>query len=278
MMNMELITLEEKPIMALGDLHGRFELLTIELKSNYKLRNCNLLICGDIGMGFSRREYYESTFKALNKTLGQYKVNLYMFRGNHDDPSYFQGPNEKYPNIVLLKDYTILHNSKRTILCVGGGLSIDRLLRLRDYEQRKAQYSAVMSFLPKEEVEKLVLPSYWENELPVFNEEIAEELRKLSDTVHIDTIATHTSPSFCYKRDKDGVDYWMKLDSGLRDDLERERATMDELRQCVRECGFPVRDWVYGHFHGHNEEVIDGITFTALLNCDKAFDIKGLSL
>jgi predicted phosphodiesterase len=273
---MTTIEIAEKPIYAIGDLHGRFELLVIELKANYTLRGSNLIVCGDIGMGFSKKEYYERTLKSLNKTMESYDVNLYLFRGNHDDPSYFDGNTKTYSNIVLLKDYTILKNSARTILCVGGGLSVDRYNRIKDYERRKDIFSSVIPMCKKEELKQLVLPSYWEDELPTFTEENKKELSESNELIRIDTVCTHTSPSFCFKRDKKGLEYWFGLDDDLEKDLDKEREVLTLLYNCLRENQYPIKDWVYGHFHAHNVEDINGIIFTALLHCDKAFDIKEL--
>ena len=38
------------------------------------------------------------------------------------------------------------------------------------------------------------------------------------------------------------------------------------------EDGHMVEKWIYGHFHGHNEEEHDNIKYIALYNSDYIFD------
>jgi len=79
-----------------GDIHGEFE--TIVYKLN-QYSNTVLIVCGDIGMGFHKDDYYHTLFKKLNSKLSKQNNNLILFRGNHDDPAYFTGSFEKHTHI-----------------------------------------------------------------------------------------------------------------------------------------------------------------------------------
>ena len=109
-----------------------------------------------------------------------------------------------------------------------------------------------------------------ENELPKYNEEKLNEL--LVNGINISFVVTHTSPSFCYKNDKNGIEYWINNDSKLNDDLTYERNQLDLILNKLIEDGHMIEKWVYGHFHGHNEEEHDNIKYIALYNSDYIFD------
>ena len=49
----------------------------------------------------------------------------------------------------------------------------------------------------------------------------------LVNGINISFVVTHTSPSFCYKNDKNGIEYWINNDSKLNDDLTYERNQLD---------------------------------------------------
>ena len=78
---------------------------------------------GDFGAGF-RKDFLDDMLY-LNDVLNEYNVTLYVIRGNHDDPKFFNG-NHNWGNLKLLKDYTVLDLEGKKILLIGGAISIDR--------------------------------------------------------------------------------------------------------------------------------------------------------
>ena len=72
-----------------GDIHGEFMPLVFVLTKRYNLSDCSVIVCGDIGMGFYKFNYYIDTFKTMNKKLAKKNIQLYLIRGNHDNPDYF---------------------------------------------------------------------------------------------------------------------------------------------------------------------------------------------
>ncbi|MDR1762782.1 MAG: hypothetical protein LBR64_02325 [Dysgonamonadaceae bacterium] len=89
-----------------------------------------MIVCGDIGMGFQKDEYYFLMFKKLNLKLSRNNNHLVMFRGNHDNPDYFNGSFKKYRYIHIIPDYTVVSVLSINVLCVGGPVSVDRHYRI----------------------------------------------------------------------------------------------------------------------------------------------------
>ena len=81
------------------------------------MSDCSVIVCGDIGMGFYKLNYYIDIFKSMNKKLAKKNIQLYFIRGNHDNPDYFNCIPEElmsFSHVHLVRDYTVLH-----LLAVG---------------------------------------------------------------------------------------------------------------------------------------------------------------
>lgn len=102
---------------------------------------------------------------------------------------------------------------------------------------------------------------YWNNEVPLYD---GKQLDLLSSKYAIDTVITHTAPSFCELLTKDGLNYWIQNDSTLLCDIEAERITIDKIHAQLIQNNHPVSHWFYGHFHQSWYNTIDGISFKIL--------------
>lgn len=225
--------LDDRPLLLLGDNHGAWGKLFYEL-SLKSVENCNILSVGDIGMGFSVNEKENTEF--LNQRFEDKNINFYSIRGNHDDPSYFEGKKRiNLSNFELVEDYTIIEHEGRTIQCIGGAISIDRTGRAKDV-------------------------SWWPNESIDFEPNKCKQ---------VDVLVTHTTPSWCAPVEFGEIVYgWAEEDQELIQDLTKERKTMDEIfLLCKPEQHF------YGHFHFSNTEVINGCKHK-LLNIDELYEIR----
>jgi len=111
-------------IVTTADWHGEWNKVIREIK-RLELSDCTIIQVGDFGIGFEKPEKELRTMQYLNATLESNNIKLYAIRGNHDDPAYFDGT-YKVGNIELLADYTILNIEGKSILCVGGAISVDR--------------------------------------------------------------------------------------------------------------------------------------------------------
>ena len=215
-----------------GDIHGEWNELYKQVKK-FQLSECNLIICGDIGLGF---EEDFKTIKSLNYHNNQFankNIHVYLVRGNHDNPSWYVPTFiDKFSHIHILPDYTVLENSTDKILCIGGGISVDRSTRKID-------------------------KSYWLDEVVYKDEKI---LNSLTD---ITIVVSHSSPSFVQPLTKGGIEYWLKKDETLEKDVDDDRKTFDDIFNILKQNN-PLKKWYYGHFHMSHKETVNGVDFKLL--------------
>jgi hypothetical protein len=95
--------------------------------------------------------------------------------------------------------------------------------------------------------------------MPVFNEDLLTQILAENS---VDTVITHTAPSFCEMKSKAGISSWIKYDPDLVSDLDHERSIMDEIYASVKPSS--VTHWCYGHFHQSWHSNIDVILFKML--------------
>lgn len=207
-------------IILIGDIHGEFSRLNYDIK-RYCHQNAYLIQVGDTGFGFKHPNEEKFLLKPLQETLQNNNLHLYMIRGNHCNPSYFKKENHPYgyENITLLPDYSELDLLGKSILLVGGAVSVDRRFRV---EGR----------------------SYWSDE------EFALKLENefpYKDRQY-DLVVTHTRPGVCGAfKGFDNIKYWCDQDYDLQNDLIEESQKLDYLYEHTK-----PKNWAYGHFHKSN--------------------------
>lgn len=210
-------------VMVCGDLHGHFEVIY----GKGTIENTLFIVAGDCGFGFNRPNFYEELYSSkISRYLNKKNNAIIFIRGNHDDPVYFDGLSFNKKRAICVPDYSIIHTLKHNILCVGGAISIDRLARQQEHNA---------CFL------------YWPQECPVYDPKKIKEITTAK--IKIDTVITHTCPSFCPPQSKEGIQNWLTQDPDLHQDLENERIIMNKVWQTLKEQGHPVKQWWYGHFH-----------------------------
>lgn len=242
-----------------GDIHGDFNLLVNKVCVQYQMRNTLVIVAGDCGFGFERKGYYENIVKRNAKRLNECNNWLLFIRGNHDNPAYFDGKTFRHKRFTAIPDYSVVKANDHTILCVGGAISIDRQKRKEAWEhnQRKTR-----RFGHSSANDGILVPNYyWHDEVPVFN---AELLSEITSQHNIDTVVTHTAPSFCELQDKNGLQQWAIFDECLLDDVRKERETMDAIYIYLRANTETLSHWYYGHFHQSWLSSIDGVLFKML--------------
>lgn len=205
----------------IGDIHGNFrKLLHLFQESSYK--NTTFIQLGDFGVGFRSIEKEIEYLSPINDWLVEHNNFLYAFRGNHDNPKYFEESPFNFSNIKLLKDFSVIQVEGKNILIVGGAISIDRRTR------------------------KLNV-SYWEDEqLPFIIPDIKEILSE-----DIDIICTHNCPTFVWPTElNEVVKNFILMDNKLEQELVNERKRLDLLySKIVSHNKKPPKLWVYGHMH-----------------------------
>ncbi len=250
-----------------GDIHGDFNLLVNKMCVQYRMENTLLIVAGDCGFGFQNRGYYGNVVKKNAKRMNEANNWIIFVRGNHDNPAYFDGCTFKHKRFIAIPDYSIVKACGHTLLCIGGAISMDRSFRLEAWEQlQKKRHQP-----PLHRSEGIYEPNYyWPNEKPVFNSEL---LDKIISKQSIDTIVTHTAPSFCELHTKQGLYKWAENDAQLTTDVQKEREIMDSIHHMMLINKQPVTHWCYGHFHQSWHSDIEGILFK-MLDIMEFYEIK----
>lgn len=240
-----------RSVVVCGDMHGDFNKMTHKCCVRYKVRDALIVVAGDCGFGFERPEYYEHVYERNRRFLSGANCWVVMVRGNHDNPAYFNGSARiSHERFMTVPDYAVLTACGRTMLCVGGAVSLDRGLRI------KSPY-----YHPFGLDDPLRPNTYWPGEPPFFDE---TALNEISACFAIDTVVTHTAPSLCERIVKQGLFYFSVDDDQLLADVEEERRTLDRLHDYLVAHRHPLCDWIYAHFHQSWHYEIDGVMFNML--------------
>lgn len=230
----------------IGDVHGKFNNLQNLLIKFVKSKSIVFQV-GDFGIGFIGKfngeyidkDYYFERLTILNNTLKRNHIHLLVIRGNHDDPKYFQEQIFDFSNIVFLQDYSIVTINEEKYLCVGGALSIDKQLRIKE----DGLYNSV---------------TYW------FNEEFVFDYEKTISFKGVNNIITHTAPNFCYPSTFDkNVIYFISKTPTLKDELLKERNDITLFYETIIKNN-KIKNWYYGHFHDSKTEYIKDTKFVLL--------------
>lgn len=228
---------ECESIVVSGDIHGDFDDLVNKMCVQYEMRNTLLIVAGDCGFGFEDKNYYGSIARRNARIMNKANNWILFVRGNHDNPDYFDGVAFKHKRFIAIPDYSVVKACEHSILCIGGAISVDRQYR-RDEPN-----------------------CYWASEPPIFDEQL---LTQITSANRIDTVVTHTAPSFCELQSKSGLIIWSLGDDTLLEDVDNERSTMDKIYKKLRSDGHPISHWYYGHFHQSWHSEIEGVLFKML--------------
>ena len=206
---------EAKTIIVSGDIHGGFNQLVFKLCMQYKLTDTLLIVAGDCGFGFEKSEYYEQIVRRNSKRMNQANNWIVFVRGNHDNPTYFDGTTFNYKRFIAVPDYAILQTCNRAILCVGGAISIDRIYRINEWNKRK--YRVYSNKLQENDISRNL---YWKNETPIYD---TDKMNTIRASFLIDTIVTHTAHSHYELFSKSNLSQWAVNDPSLIEAIQFER-------------------------------------------------------
>jgi len=219
-----------------GDIHTNLDVIPNYLK-NMDLTNCAVFQVGDFGIGFDNEFKENKRMKYLNGRMKSLNSDLYVIRGNHDNPKYFDG-NYNLSNLFLLKDYSEIDINGWNILGVGGAISVDRTERKGFWDKKKTH-------------------DYWENESLVFDED------KLNKFRFVDIVVTHSAPNFCYPLSKGGIETWILKDKELSNDVLVERHQLSLMYEILSKNN-KIINWYSGHFHQNNISYNGNTKFTSI--------------
>ena len=226
----------------LGDIHGYWSIIAEHLVHNDE-KNIGYIQVGDFGIGFYEDE--PNKLKQLDEILNDHESDLYIMRGNHDNPAWFTpGGTDKIADvkaglkrITFIPDYTILNIDFENILFVGGAVSIDRRPRMMDLRE-----------------------SWWADEIFVLDEE------KLQSFENIDRVITHTCPDFCEPIKFNQLVYnYASNDHGLLKELTEEREKVTKMANILMlNNKNKLKGWYYGHFHNNYRFLHSNMEFVCL--------------
>ena len=209
----------------LGDLHGYWSIILNQLNHVNEKEICIIQV-GDFGIGFDDIDKEFAKLTRLNERLVEYESDLFIIRGNHDDPKWFKESEftvlkEKLTNIFFVPDYTVLNIDFENILFIGGAVSIDRVPRRMDGPGR----------------------SWWSDEVVKFDFDKVKEFRD------IDRVICHIAPDFCQPLKLNQLVYNFAMqDDLLLNDLTVERQNMTKLITQIMNNN-KIKGYYYGHFH-----------------------------
>jgi hypothetical protein len=198
---------------------------------------------GDFGIGFKNPDEDELKLQSLNTVLIEHRIYLFIVRGNHDDPKWFDNSNP-VSNITFIKDHTLLEfalTDKKDpvkIYCNGGAISIDRAHRVENI-------------------------NYWVDEK--FTCPSDSELSEIP--TDLDVIVTHNRPLGCHPTVYNkAVMQWCWNDDQLDFDLRKEQKEMKRMFDSIRERN-NIRNNIlhyFGHYHWSHKERIGDIAHITL--------------
>lgn len=211
---------------AVGDLHGNWDYLIWKIRQT-KLDNVDFIQVGDFGVGFKSKKVEADNLTRLNDELKKTDNTLYVIRGNHDDPSYFDGSKDLsvYDKIIFMSDYSNIGLSE---FVVGGAISIDRSKRVENLERT-----------------------------PYFNGEDVKENNSyinLKLNKHVETLFIHAAPYSVFKdmcekditlKLGDEVNKYSKSDVFLVGDLRKEQLILEQLIRNLPK----LKNIYLGHYH-----------------------------
>ncbi len=223
-----------------GDLHNDVKAI---LKWNEYVENSVILQVGDLGWNAF------DCFNVANK-LAKKGNSLYAIRGNHCQLKFKGQTYGDNNNVKLLADYSVIEVNGLKILGIGGGISLDRRMRL----EFELKYPHVHNYYDHDEAFKL-------------HEGFLESVR------NIDILVTHTAPNYLVPNLRPGfVEKFAQHDPNLMDDLELERKNWRKAFDILRENN-DLKACIHGHFHVDYETKFEGVNIIGL-GIDTVFEYQ----
>lgn len=225
-----------------GDIHGEFKKLIWTLTNKVagpEISEISVVVAGDFGVGFGRPKAIEVLYNSVKQKLEKYNITVYVVRGNHDNPEYFDG-NHNFERLIFLEDHKPIEILGKIIYPIGGAHSVDKDWRI-EANKEAIEYGSSKRW-------------WWEGE------KITEKYKNLPDKV--DIIVSHEAPlSFepVIVRETEDEEMWENIISS--------RKYLDHILLEVR-----AKWWIHGHYHKTTSGSYKDIKYRGL-NIDELFEI-----
>lgn len=251
----DLINLKRVKMHILGDTHSMRKTLMIIGEKGWTGQN--IIHVGDFGVGFQEITRDIHDLLLIDEALMAEGNNLYVNRGNHDNPLFWSS-SEKGLNLPTLNNIHFVDDEVRDIeskkiLFLGGAISIDRTARKHDYPY----------------------PTWWKDEIFLFDGRLQDKINSINE---IDVVISHTAPTFVHPTNDnvDIVNHYNMVEKAhgkdLKGELRAERESMDILYKYLEVNNKLPTYWYYGHFH-HTKVTRKGNTKFKLLNINEVEEL-----
>ncbi len=208
----------------IGDVHGKFDRLNEVISA--LPHGANIVCVGDIGLGFTDASS-PSCLAAVDATATSMSQNIWLMRGNHDDPAIWlehrSDWNKELQSIRIPPDIHRMKVDNIHIMMVGGAISLDRSHPGR--------------------VDGL---NWWNGER--LNHDSVKQVAQFVDAYgradiflsHCGSIHAEPKP----ERDLETFDHYGKVDTELKKDALGEREMVATLVEASQ-----ARTAAFGHYH-----------------------------
>jgi len=239
------------PIVVVGDLHFKWKILQENIKA-LDLEDIIIFQSGDFGVGFDlttdrkiRKE--NKRLKIFNEFFEKRSIFLYVIRGNHDNPEFFDGCHN-LSHIIFMQDYDVIQVGDKKILGIGGALSTDR----KENPNFPDMYG-------KPHPARIPGRDWWPG-----SEMVKYDEKKLNNIKDIDVVITHGAPKFAYPLlAEERLEKWVEYDPELLNEAIEEREIQTKIYNKLIENN-DIEYYIYGHYHRHNMTPIDNTMFWCL--------------
>lgn len=128
------ITIENKPVYLIGDIHGDYNFLLSKIEE-LNLYNCIFFFLGD--MGFNNFQAASNNFIKLDNKLFTRKIESYIIRGDNDDPELWQNANfwKQFVSFKPVNSNTRVSINDNIGIIIEGATTLDKsnLIENKDY-------------------------------------------------------------------------------------------------------------------------------------------------
>lgn len=240
---------EKRDLFICGDVHGKLkELVYQELKNKWKIKDADIVVAGDFGIGFGGPCSGQVAYDKVKAVLEEHNVTIYAVRGNHDDPSWFDGEHD-FERLKFLPDYVPITLSGRTILPVGGATSLDIDRKDQKGKTRRMYNDSYIRYGSRKRC-------WWPEE------HVKEPPKGLP--IRVDIIVSHEAPlgflPVAIRPSDVNYEVWNRA---LKD-----RQILDKVQYEVF-CKW----WFYGHYHEHNSGHVGDMLYRCLRELE-LFEIR----
>lgn len=228
-------TINKDNIVFVGDIHGAYEDFYDIVKHTVP-PNSAIIQVGDFGLGFGHTAVSTIDirfFNSINTLLHTRNSELFIVRGNHDNPKVWMGGMAMYgehydhwqENIHLVLEYERLNVNDTRIVFFGGAISIDRMYRKDKF-------------------------SYWKDEhVPIVHETDIQ----CEDAV--DIVVAHDVPHEPYStwnKNAEIVRRFAANDPQLMGDIAIHQDILTKFNDDIAKRNGNLKySWVHGHYHEH---------------------------